>query len=68
MQRVLRSKVAANNLNKNQLSLTSMLRAFASSPQPNPYNSLRTNLGGSQFYKLPALNDSRYGKFNFYFN
>lgn len=47
------------------------IRAFASSPQPNPFDkSIKTSLehGGSKhnFYKLPALADPRTGK-NFFF-
>lgn len=59
MQKLLTSKVAANNLKKNQLSFNTMLRAFASSPQQNPFDKVKTQLGGSQFYNLPALGDQR---------
>jgi hypothetical protein len=42
-------------------------RQFASSPQKNPYSSIMTKLaaGNSQFsyYKLPALQDKRIGKY-----
>jgi aconitate hydratase len=30
-----------------------------SGPKANPFEATRTGLGGSEFYKLPALNDSR---------
>jgi hypothetical protein len=43
------------------------VRQFASSPQKNPYSSIMNKLavGNSQFsyYKLPALQDKRIGKY-----
>ena len=35
------------------------MRAFASGPQKNPFDKVKTSLGGSQFYNLPALGDKR---------
>ena len=39
-----------------------MARAFASGPQSNPFDKVKTNLNEHAFYSLPALNDSRLGK------
>jgi aconitate hydratase len=36
-----------------------MARAFASGPQSNPFDKVKTNLNEHAFYSLPALNDSR---------
>ena len=52
---------------KNKTSLPSSVRAFASTPQPNPFDkSVKTSLDHAgkkhHFYKLPALQDSRIGK------
>lgn len=63
MQRFITSKVAANNLRKNQLSFNTM-RAFAAGPKANPFDGVKTSLGGSAFYKLPSLGDSRLGKYD----
>ena len=41
-----------------QMKSTSM-RAFASSPQPNPFDKVKTQHGSSAFYKLPAIGDQR---------
>lgn len=54
-----KSKAIANQ-NKQTLSL--LMRAFASSPQKNPFDKVKTTLGGSSFYKLPSLGDRRLGK------
>jgi aconitate hydratase len=59
MLRTISSKVTANNLRKNQLSVTSAARAFASGPQANQFDKVKTQLGSHHFYKLPALGDSR---------
>jgi hypothetical protein len=61
MQKIIVSKVAANNLRKNQLSLTQMARAF--SAKANPFDKVKTQLGASAYYNLPALKDDRLGKF-----
>ena len=42
--------------------LQATTRTFASSPQPNPFDKVKTQLGGSSFYKLPALGDQRLSK------
>jgi len=62
MQRLLTSKVAANNLRKNQLSFNTTIRAFASSPQKNPFDKVKKSLGKNQYFNLPALGDQRLGK------
>ena len=62
MQKLLTSKVAANNLKKNQLSFNTAMRAFASGPQKNPFDKVKTSMGNSQFYKLPSLGDNRLSK------
>jgi len=62
MQRLLSSKVAANNLMKNQLSFNTATRAFASTPQKNPFDKVKQGLGNAHFYNLPALGDNRLGK------
>lgn len=59
MQRFIVSKVAANNSKKNQLSLIKQARAFSAGPKANPFDKVKTSLGGSAFYKLPALGDNR---------
>lgn len=41
MQKIFASKVAANNLRKNQLSLIASTRAFAAGPKPNPFDSVK---------------------------
>jgi aconitate hydratase len=53
-----RGKTALQAQRVAQLQATST-RAFASSPQPNPFEKVKTTLGGSAFYKLPALGDQR---------
>ena len=62
MQKFIVSKVAANNSRKNQLSLMTMARSFSAGPKANPFDKVKTSLGSSAFYKLPALADSRLGK------
>ena len=62
MLRTISSKVAANNLRKNQLSVKMAARAFASGPQANQFDKVKTTLGSHQFYKLPLLGDSRLGR------
>jgi hypothetical protein len=62
MQKLFASKVAANNLRKNQLSLIASSRAFSAGPKPNPFEGVKTSLGSSAFYKLPSLGDQRLGK------
>ena len=39
-------------------------KSFASSPQKNPFEGVRTQMGSSSFYKLPALGDKRLGKYS----
>jgi len=34
-------------------------RAFSTGPRANPFDSVKTSLGGSHFYNLPRLGDSR---------
>ena len=60
MQKFIVSKVAANNQKKNQLSLINTARTF--SAKANPFDKVKTQMGASAFYKLPALGDSRLGK------
>lgn len=38
------------------------LFSSGSGPKANPFEGVKTSLGASSFYKLPALNDSRLGK------
>ena len=57
-----RSKAALGAHRLAQLQGTSA-RAFASSPQPNPFDKVKTKLGNNAFYKLPALGDQRLSKF-----
>lgn len=69
MQRLFTSQAAANSVKKNQLSFTyEACRAFSAGPKPNPFDSVKTNLGNKAFYKLPSLNDDRLGKYIFIFN
>ena len=56
------SKAAANTSRKNQLSFIAS-RAFSAGPKPNPFNGLKTQLGSSAFYKLPAMGDDRLCKY-----
>ena len=37
-------------------------RAFAAGPKKNPFDGVKTSMGNSAFYKLPALGDNRLGK------
>jgi hypothetical protein len=48
----------------NLKNINTVLRTFASGPQKNPFDKVKTGLGGSQFYNLPALGDARLGKYN----
>ena len=62
MQRILATGKTLQQTHKRTVGLAS--RAFASSPQPNPFDkNIKTSLehGGSShnYYKLPALADSR---------
>jgi hypothetical protein len=41
-----------------------MARAFSAGPKANPFDGVKTQLGASAFYKLPALKDHRLGKFS----
>lgn len=59
----LQVKVAANNLMKNQLYFNTSVRAFASSPQKNPFDKTRKSIGSSQYFSLPTLKDARYSKY-----
>ena len=65
MQRLLTAGKTLQQTQKRTLGLASTgSRAFASSPQPNPFDkNIKTSLehGGSShnYYKLPALADSR---------
>ena len=66
MQRILNTGKTLQQAHKRTVSQAT--RAFASSPQPNPFDkSIKTSLehGGSKhnFYKLPALADPRIGKY-----
>ena len=66
MQRIFATGKSVQQAHKRTVGLAT--RAFASSPQPNPFDrNIKTSLehGGSQhnFYKLPALADSRIRKF-----
>ena len=63
MQKILSNGVSVSSLSHRRI-MGQSLRAFASSPQPNPFDkSIKTSLehAGSKhnFYKLPALADSR---------
>jgi len=65
MQRIFATGKTMQQTHKRTVGLAA--RAFASSPQPNPFDrNIKTSLehGGSQhnFYKLPALADSRIRK------
>lgn len=53
-----RSKAALGAQRLTQLQASSA-RAFATSPQPNPFEKVKTKLGNSEFYKLPTLGDQR---------
>ncbi len=62
MQKLFSNGKQLSQAHKRTVSLAT--KAFASSPQPNPFDkSVKTSLehGGSQhnYYKLPALGDSR---------
>jgi hypothetical protein len=64
MQRLFNQNKVAQQAQKRTIGLAA--RAFASSPQPNPFDkSIKTSLehGGNKhhFYKLPALADKRIG-------
>ena len=62
MQRFIVTKQAAAQVQKNKLSFNT-LRAFSTGPKPNPFDKVKTTLGSSAFYKLPALGDQRLGKY-----
>jgi hypothetical protein len=59
---LLTSKVAANNLQKNQLSFMGLARAFAAGPKANPFDKVKKGMGKNHYYNLPALGDKRLGK------
>mmetsp|Transcript_3554 Transcript_3554/g.6054 ORF Transcript_3554/g.6054 Transcript_3554/m.6054 type:complete len:111 (-) Transcript_3554:221-553(-) len=52
MQSLFNSKTAS-------ASTKNAVRAFSSGPKPNPFDKVKTSLGGYSFYKLPALGDAR---------
>jgi len=55
MQSLFNSKTAS-------ASTKNAVRAFSSGPKPNPFDKVKTSLGGYSFYKLPALGDARLSK------
>ena len=59
MQRLLNTKLTTSNA---KVAQTVGARAFSAGPKANPFDSVKTSLGQSQFYKLPSLNDQRLGK------
>ena len=69
MQRIVNSGKSLQQAHKRTVSLAT--RAFAASPQPNPFDkSIKTSLKHGDmkhnFYKLPALADSRICTFERY--
>lgn len=54
MQRLFAPKALANS----RLAPSSA-RAFSAGPKANPFDRVKTSLGNSQFFKLPALGDQR---------
>ena len=61
MNKLFRTRGALGTHKVSQLQAAS--RAFASSPQKNPFEKIKTQHGSSAFYKLPALGDQRLSKF-----
>jgi hypothetical protein len=56
-------RIFTKNGRKAVLPLSRGAQFSSSGPKPNPFESVRTSLGANSFYKLPALGDSRLGKY-----
>lgn len=61
MKNLFKANNAIKNHRASMLSMSSA-RCFASGPQPNPFDKVKTQHGKSAFYKLPAIGDKRLGK------
>ena len=60
MNNLLRSNKAINTQRISMLQAAQ--RCFASAPQKNPFDGVKTAYGKNHFYKLPLLADKRLGK------